>query len=112
MLKTIIFITLEAAHRLLYEPGLKKHFNVQPSIGITDPKRVDAVVYDLSQHPKPIDFQWLEELGLPVVVLTPDLKAPVPQAPRRVILPYPVKVQQIIDALQELGVTISPEITP
>ena len=61
--KTVLLITCEEANRLVYERGLKNHFAVEFSATVSGGSgEVDAVVYDLSTHPTPLDFEWLEAL--------------------------------------------------
>jgi hypothetical protein len=103
--KTVLFITTEPRHRILYEKGLRAGFELefQPA-GAGRHGRVDAVVYDLPERLSGVDLQWLEELSVPVVVLTSLDEFPLPPSPRRRILTYPVNVAGILRALAELGI--------
>ena len=103
---TILFVTSEPAHRFLYEQGLKQHFQlvfIRP--GAASVQNAVAIVCDLSRSDSSSWFPWIEGLGLPVVVLTPEPRLPVPQAERQRVLEYPVSAQELLRALAELGVT-------
>jgi hypothetical protein len=104
-MKTVLVITTEESHRFLYETGLKKHFSVSfaPKLegGLGN---VDAVVYDIPSRFTSVDFRWLQETELPVVVLTPERSFPLPQASRQCALTYPVTMDKILRALAKLGV--------
>ena len=104
-MKTVLLITAEASHRMIYEPALKKNFTVVCAAsphGAT--KEVAAVIYDLPMRPASEDFRWLEEVGVPVVVLTPKGSLHLPKAPAQRILEYMVRAADILKALAELGV--------
>jgi homoserine kinase len=102
--KTVLLITTEKTHQLLYKPELKKHFNVEFSpAALGGPGKVDAVVYDLPKQTSPVDLEWLDSLDLPVVVMAADERR-LPSGPMRVVLPYPVKARELIEALRKLGV--------
>lgn len=103
---TVALITAEESHRLIYETGLKKRQVSVTSLRSTEgaPRDVDAVVYDLPKYPSPDEFRRIEELGLPTVVLCPIKGLPMPKASKQRTLAYPVKTEQIIQALEELGV--------
>ena len=103
---TVTLITAEESQRLLYETGLKKRHISGTSLRSTQgaPRNVDAVVYDLPKDPSPNEFRRIEELDLPTVVLCPINGLPMPKASNQRTLAYPVKTEQIIQALEELGV--------
>ena len=104
-MKTVLLITAEESHRLIYEPALKQCFAVVcRALASGAPLEVAAVVYDLPKHPAPEDFHWLEELGVPVVVLTPLKALRLPKARLQRVLEYRVRTDQILKALAELGV--------
>jgi len=104
-MKTVLLITAEESHRLIYEPALKQCFAVVcRALASGAPLEVAAVVYDLPKHPAPEDFHWLEELGVPVVVLTPKRSLRLPKAPSQRVLTYLVRGGDILKALAELGV--------
>lgn len=105
MKKTVLLITSSSAHRLLYKEGLRKrHFDVETD-ALRRAGKVDAVVYDITTMHSTVDLRWLKSLNFPVVVLTCEDKLSVPlSSENRRILSYPVKMDQIIQALAELGV--------
>ena len=106
-MKTILLITSEESHRFLYERQLKKHFNVRVA---ESPKavseKVDAVIYDLPKYRSTIDFRLLRKFQAPVVVLTPDEKLKLPDTSKRSVLVYPVRMNQLVEALAKLGVCV------
>jgi hypothetical protein len=109
LLKTVLLITSDETHRVLKEIGLKNHFAVEfiaKSRGGSG--NVDAIVYDIPMRHSDIDIQWLKELDLPVVVLTPESEFPLPESSLRRILTYPVSAGEIVHALEDLGVQGSP----
>jgi hypothetical protein len=104
-MKTVLLITREEIHQKIYEPALKKNFTVVCASSTHGaPREVAAVIYDLPKYPPAADFRWLEELGLPVVVLTPMKRLGVPKARLQRVLEYMVRTDQILKALSELGV--------
>ncbi len=102
---TVLLITSEPSHKLMYQNGLAKQFCVefatQPTLGSDD---VDAIVYDIPSVHETLDISWLRRVELPVVVLTPEARLRVANGPRCRILTYPVRPEQIVKALAELGV--------
>jgi hypothetical protein len=104
-MKTVLLVTYEPRHRLLYEPGLKKHFQVEyRTRASAGGGNVDAIVYDIPSRQTSVDLRWLQQLEVPVVVLTPEDTLYLPSTPGRRVLTYPVRLHQILRALQELGV--------
>ena len=105
MKKTVLLITTEETHRRLYKPELEKHFAVEFSpAALGGPGKIDAVVYDLPKETSGVDLEWLDALDVPVVVLTADERG-LPSTPKRVVLTYPVKVSQLLEALRKVGVS-------
>jgi len=105
LLNTVILITSDETHRVLKDIGLKNHFAVEfiaKSRGGSG--NVDAIVYDIPMRHSDVDIQWLEDLDLPVVVLTPESMFPLPESSLRRILTYPVSAGEIVRALKDLGV--------
>ena len=104
-MKTVLLVTKEESHRMLYERGLGKHFAVMYSASPQDfAGAVDAVVYDLPKYPSGGSFRWLVDLDVPVVVLTADERLRFPEISKRSILVYPVRMNQVLEALAKLGV--------
>jgi hypothetical protein len=104
-MKTVLFVTTEENQRALYEPALKRHLTVVGADSTHGaPANLDAVVYDRPKRPPDDDLHWLGTVEVPVVVLTPDQRLHLPEARRRAILAYPVRMDQILDALAKLGV--------
>jgi hypothetical protein len=107
-LKTVLLITNSRRHQLLYEPGLKKYFAVDFRKGEKGEKgataKIDAVVYDMPDSHTTIDLRWLAAVEVPLVLLTPEDELQSLSGPKRKVLVYPVRVNQIIRALWELGV--------
>lgn len=104
-MKKVLLITTEEVHQFLYGGGLREYFSVEvvnSTRGVSG--KFDAVVYDLPKYRLSIDFNWLKSLDVPLVVLTPDRRLRIPEAPRRVVLEYPVSLEQIIKTLAGLGV--------
>lgn len=103
-MKRVLLITDEESHRLLYGRGLAKHFQLEfassTSGGYGD---IDAVVYDVPKYPKKEDYHWLEELRVPIVVLTPEMGLPLPKAEKQCVLAYPARMNDILKALAKLG---------
>lgn len=110
-MKTILFITREESQRALYERGLKEHFQVTVCASRKDaPDEVDAVVYDQPKYQSAAELHWVEALGVPVVVLTPDARLRVPRAAKSAVLVYPmVRMDEILEALVKLGVCLGEE---
>src|SRR2546427_4669083 len=103
-MKTLLFISAEETHRFLYERGLRKHFAVVSAQSTKEaPAKIDAVVYDLPKEQSSADFGWLKSVDVPVVVLTPDESLSTPESSKRSVLTYPVRMNQIIEALAKLG---------
>jgi hypothetical protein len=103
--KTVLLVTTNEAHRKLYTRGLARYFEVEfnpKSAGGSG--KVDALVYDIPETRASFDIKWLKSLDLPVVVLSPEDGLPLPSSPKRCFLTYPVKMDQILDALKRLGV--------
>jgi hypothetical protein len=99
-------ITDEPAHRLLYTTALKPHFATEFSPSVSGGEgTVDAVVYDIPGMHGAIDLEWINSLDMPVVVLATEEYLPVADTPTRRVLSYPVKADDLLDALAELGVT-------
>ena len=61
-------------------------------------------LYDIPSVHETLDISWLRRVELPVVVLTPEARLRVANGPRCRILTYPVRPEQIVKALAELGV--------
>jgi hypothetical protein len=98
-------VTAEESQRHLYERELRKHFTVVWASSTREaPGAFDAVVYDLPKARSSVDFRWLKQAAVPVVMLTPDERLRLPEAPRRSVLAYPVRMNQILTALAQLGV--------
>jgi hypothetical protein len=104
-MKTVILITSNPLHRRLYEPGLAKHFEVEylPRIkGL--PGRLDAVVYDIEDLHKSLDLKWLQSVNFPVVILSCESHLPLVKGRNRCVLTYPVRMDDILQALSRLGI--------
>ena len=105
-MQRILFVTGDPAHRFLYERGLKQCFQVAfiaPGGASAEP--VAAVVYDLGTEAALEHLTLIGALDVPVVVLTPNARLPIPAAARQVVLEYPVSSQQLLEALASLGIT-------
>ena len=108
-MKTVIVLSGEKAHRLIYHKALEKHFRVEVVPGMQGSAgRIDAVVYDMPHGHKPADTCWLEKVSFPVVVLTSETSPPVPDRPNIRVLTYPVRGAGVLVALAELGVRPDP----
>ena len=104
-MKTVLLVTAEESQRHLYERGLRKHFTVLWASSTREATGAfDAVVYDLPKERSSVDLRWLKQAAVPVVMLTPDERLRLPEAPRRSVLAYPVRMNQILEALAKLGV--------
>ena len=104
-MKTVLLITTEESQRRLYEPILKKHFDLELSaVSRGGSGKVDAIIYDLPKIISPVDLEWLSTFDVPVVILTPDASLGLPSARQQRILTYPVRPQQILQALSEMEV--------
>jgi hypothetical protein len=104
-LKKVLFVTQEPCHRILYEKGLRHHFQVVFSPSTEGAAGdVDAVVLDISRRHRETDLDWLRATEKPVVVLTPEDELPLPKAMTRCLLTYPVGMDRILEALAKLGV--------
>jgi hypothetical protein len=105
-MKTLLFVTTQPRHWILYRKRLREHFALEFAVeaeGATG--TADAVVYDMPRRHLQCDVDWLKQASVPVVVLTPEDSIGVPETPSRRILTYPVRADEILDALAELGVS-------
>jgi hypothetical protein len=108
--RKVLFITSEPRHRILYEKGLRSHFQVEFSASAdSQVGDEDAIVYDIPKRHSPGDIRWLRSASKPVVVLTPEDELPLPKVSNRCVLTYPVSMDGIMQALGELGVRASGE---
>lgn len=104
-MKKLAFVTEEETHRLLYGRGLGGKFEVTFAKSAADiPGGADALVYAIPKSPSEQEFSRIEKAGIPVVVLTPDTRRRLPEAAKRCVVSYPVRVGQILNALAGLGV--------
>ena len=104
-MKTVLLVSNLRAHVALYEKRLGRHFCVRFAPKVEGGSgRVDAIIYDIAAEHTSIDLRWLAHLEVPVVVLTPEDAIQLPEGPTRKVLTYPVRADQIIRALAELGV--------
>ena len=105
-MKKIMLITDEGSHRLLYGRGLAKQFDIEfASSASAAHATIDAVIYDLPKSPKPEDYKALERLQIPIVILTPEIKLPLPKLSKGCVLQYPVGIDQMLQALIMIGVS-------
>ncbi len=104
MKRTVLFITSEPVHWKLYRARLEERFRVEIDAEPGGRPVVDAIIYDIPNEECFIDYCWLEALDLPVVVLTCQDALSTPEGPRRKILTYPVRADQILRALTEMGI--------
>ena len=110
VMKTVLLVTAEESQRHLYERGLRKHFTVVWVGSMREATGAfDAVVYDLPKERSSVDLRWLKQAAVPVVMLTPDERLRLPEALRRSVLAYPVRMNQILEALAKLGVCAGAE---
>jgi len=103
--KTVVLITPSAVHRRLYGTGLARRFRVELSsaeLGAAAP--VSALIYDVPDLHTSFDFRFVKRVDCPVVLLTPETDLRPPPDGRLRVLSYPVTIDQILVALQELGV--------
>jgi DNA-binding response OmpR family regulator len=104
-LKTILLITTEPQNRLLYERGLKKHFQVVSESSYKQKSAsYDAIILDIPQTHKTSNLEWLKKAQCPVIVLTPEDTLPLPISHLTKVLTYPVEIRRLLKALEELGV--------
>jgi hypothetical protein len=103
--KTVLFVSPSYAHRKLYAPQLSKHFHVECLSRVEClAARAQAVVYDLEDGKETILPAAFDLIGLPMVVLTSKDEASLPRAKNRCVLTYPVRLDDILRALERLGV--------
>jgi hypothetical protein len=105
-MKKVLLITGEEVHRTLYGRALRERFDVCQRdvcqrIGASS-DRVDAIVYDLSTEHSTVDLRWLEELDVPVAVLTCEDRLGISESENRRILSYPVTPDELVRTLLDL----------
>lgn len=104
-MKRLLFVSPSHAHRKLYAPQLSKHFHVECLAGVEClAPRVHAVVYDMEDGKGTIAPDALDIIDLPVVVLTSKDQESLPRSKNRCVLTYPVRLNDILRALERLGV--------
>ncbi|MBI4606193.1 MAG: response regulator [Planctomycetes bacterium] len=103
-MQRVLLVTSEGAHRVLYGKWLREHFEVELATstagGYGD---VDAVVYDVPKYPRWEECAWVEDLGVPVVVLTREPGLARPRGEKCSVLTYPVRMEKLLEALVKLG---------
>ncbi len=105
ILKNILLITKDPKHRVLYETGLKKHFQVRCESQFKEgPEDLEAIILDIPGTHSTVDLKWLNQVQQPVVVLTPEDTLPLPIGKKRRVLTYPVDIPKLLNALSEIGV--------
>ena len=103
-MKTVLVVTTNVKHRALYECALEGYVHTRfAAEGDGGKGVVDAFIYDVTGPFDEIDRLWLEGTDVPVNVLTPEGRIPLPHHPKRRILRYPASVDEIFQALQQLG---------
>jgi hypothetical protein len=103
--KTVLFVSPSHAHRRLYGPQLSKHFHVECLSQVEGlATRAHAVVYDLEDGKGTIVPAAFDLINLPMVVLTSKDETSLPRAKNRCVLTYPVRLDDILRALERLGV--------
>ena len=104
-MKTVLFVSPSPAHRKLYGPQLSKHFKVECLSRVEGlAARAHAVVYDMEDGKETIAPGALDLITLPTVILTSRNEGSLPRAKNRCILTYPVRLDDILRALEDLGV--------
>lgn len=105
-MRNLLLVTTEVSQKVLYQAGLERHFSVACAESAVEVSaEVEAVIYDLPKYSSPEELLWVEELDVPVVVLTSAIWLPLPKAKRQRVLTYPVTVKELFKALSELDVT-------
>lgn len=103
-MKSVLFVTSKPDHRVIYERGLQEHYEVRFS---SSPEgcgaQTDVVIYDIPGKHEPVDLRRLEEIDVPIIVMTPEEDLPVPETGKCRILTYPVHPDQLAEALRDLG---------
>ncbi|MBI4583698.1 MAG: hypothetical protein HY717_06720 [Planctomycetes bacterium] len=104
-MKNILLITKDPKHRVLYETGLKKHFQVQCEAKFKEVREdVEAIILDIPGTHRTVDLEWVNKVQQPVVVLTPEDTLPLPPGEKFRVLTYPVDIRKLLNALSEVGV--------
>ena len=104
-MKTVLVVTTNVKHRALYECGLEGYVRTRFSAeGDGGDGAVDAFIYDVTGPFDEVDRLWLEGTEVPVIVLTPEGRIPLPHRRNRRVLTYPASLDDIFRALQQLGV--------
>lgn len=102
--RKVLLITMDETHRFLYGSELREYYEVQHSPMVrTAPEGAEGVVYDLPMRPEAGEFQRIEKLDVPTVVLSPSKHLPAPKASRVRVLFYPVEAKKVVRVLGEMG---------
>ena len=104
-MKTVLVVTTDVKHRALYECGLEAYVRTRFSAECDGGDGlIDAFIYDVTGPFDEVDRLWLEGTEVPVIVLTSEGRIPLPHSRKRRILTYPASLDEIFNALQQLGV--------
>jgi hypothetical protein len=101
----ILLVSANPVHQKLYARGLASYYDLVTFATLPEvEKDIEAVVYDMDEADKSQRLSRLEHLDRPVVVLTSRDVAWYTRTPGRCVLTYPVRTQDIVQALARLGV--------